>query len=133
MLRHSLPLLAGTALVSLLSACTTGTTTTTSGNPSPKGSSTSATEPAKDGGSSGGEGDGAGDGAGEGDGSLGPQCTAYIACCEEVAATTPAAAASCDSVKTQIENAEKNGVSAAQYEASCKSGIATFKSAGYCK
>ena len=129
MLRHSLPLFVGTALVSLLSACTTGTTTTTSGNPSPKGSSTSATEPAKDGGSSSGEGAGEGDG----EGSLGPQCTAYIACCEEIAATTPAAAASCDSVKTQIENAEKNGVSAAQYEASCKSGISTFKNAGYCK
>lgn len=126
MLRHSLALFVGTALVSLLSACTTGTTTT-SGNPSPKGSSTSATEPAKDGGSSSGEGEG------EGEGSLGPQCTAYIACCEEVAATTPAAAASCDSVKSQIENAEKNGVSAAQYEAGCKSGISTFKSAGYCK
>jgi hypothetical protein len=45
----------------------------------------------------------------------------------------PSLAASCDSVQTQIESAQSNGASTASYESSCKSGLSTFQSAGYCK
>lgn len=123
MLRHALPALSTIALSTALFACTTGTTTTT-GNPSPTGSSTAATDPPAKG-SSGGSGTAAS--------ALGPQCEEYIECCEEIAADNPQVAASCDSVKDQIEGAQAQGVSTASYEAGCKSGISTFKSAGYCK
>lgn len=64
--------------------------------------------------------------------SLGPECTAYVACCKDLAAKQPQASASCDSVKTQIDEAQKKGVATSTYEASCKQGVASFKSAGYC-
>jgi len=41
--------------------------------------------------------------------------------------------ASCDSVKEQIETAQAKGVSTSSYESACKSGVSSFKSAGYCK
>ena len=128
MLRISLPVLSSIALSSVLFACTAGTTTTSSssGEPAPTGSSTSATDPpAKDGGSSG--------SSGSTGSALGPSCKEYIECCEDLAESNPQVGASCDSVKTSIENAQANGVSTATYESSCKSGVASFKSAGYCK
>jgi hypothetical protein len=127
MLRFSLPLLSSLALSSVLFACTAGTTTTSSssGEPAPKGSSTSATEPPKAG-SSGSSDSTAGS-------ALGPACKEYIACCEDLAEENPQVGASCDSVKDQIEKAQKSGVSTSSYESACKSGTSSFKSAGYCK
>lgn len=124
MLRHSLPLLSSIALTSVLVACSGGTTTTSSGNPSPTGSSTSATDPPAKG-SSGSSGSSKGS-------ALGASCTAYVACCEEIAESTPQVAASCDAFKTQVESGQANGVATSSYEAACKSGLASFKSAGYC-
>jgi hypothetical protein len=121
MLRH-LSVLFPLALSSLLVACSAGTTTTT-GDPSPTGSSTSSTDPTTP----------AKDGGGSTASALGPSCKAYVACCEELAQKSPQVAASCDSVKTQIEKAQSSGVSTSTYESACKSGVASFKSAGYCK
>ncbi len=133
MLRLQLPALlsfGSIALASTLAACVAGVAPQTGdGGSEPTGSSTSATDPPPAGsaaktGSSGG---------GSSKGSLGPQCTAYMACCDEVAKGMPQFGASCDSVKTQIESAQSNGTSTSAYEPGCKSGLATFKSAGYCK
>ena len=134
MLRHHLPLLLSfasfaslAAAASTLAACVAGVAPQTGEqNPEPTGSSTSSTDPppAKSAGSSG--------SSGTSKGSLGPQCTAYMACCEEIAKGMPQLGASCDSVKTQIETAQRNGTSTSAYEPGCKSGIATFKNAGYC-
>ena len=137
-LRHPLTALLSLAFLALASglfACAAGSVTTTagSGTRDPFGN-VSATEPAPeedDGGSEGGK-TGNVQGGGGGGSALGPSCTAYVACCEEVAAMSPQLAASCDSVKSQIEMAQANGVSTSTYEASCKSGINSFKSAGYC-
>jgi hypothetical protein len=111
------------SLVSVLAlftfACGTGTTTST-------GSSTSSTDPAaKDGGS---KDDGGGSGS-----ALGASCTAYVACCEELAKSQPQLAASCDAVQKQIDTAQASGASTASYEAACKSGVTSFQSAGYCQ
>ncbi len=67
------------------------------------------------------------------DGAIGSACQEYLACCTAIAESAPQLAASCDSVKAQIENAEKNGVSAKSFESACKSGVDGFKAAGYCK
>jgi hypothetical protein len=94
--------------------------------PSPSSTTSSSkdgTEPAKDGGSSG----------SDSAGSLGPQCTAYLDCCDEVASSQPALAGSCDQTRTSIEQAQEKGASTAQYESSCKQALASMKSAGYCK
>ncbi len=104
-------------------ACGTGSTTSTG-----TGSSTSSTDPAaKDGG---GKDD---DGGRSSAGDLGPSCTAYVACCEELAKSQPQLGASCDAVQKQIDTAQASGVSTASYEAACKSGVTSFQSAGYCK
>src|SRR4051794_38586267 len=109
MLRHSLVVLSSFALASGLFACSAGTTSTSSsGNPSPTGTSSSSTDPAGD--------DAGHPGKGGGGSALGPSCKAYIACCEELAASNPQVGASCDSVKSQIEMAEANGVSTSTYE-----------------
>ncbi len=65
--------------------------------------------------------------------SLGPSCTAYLECCEEIAAKMPQLGASCDSTKKSIEDAQEAGASTATYESACKSGISGAQSAGYCK
>lgn len=137
MLRQHLPLFvsvaslaASIAAASSLAACVAGVAPQTGEqNPEPTGSSTSATDPPPAG-SSGSSGS---SGSGTSKGSLGPQCTAYMACCDEVAKAQPQLAASCESVQTQIESAQKNGTSTSAYEPGCKSGISTFRSAGYCK
>jgi hypothetical protein len=129
MLRRSLSLslLLSTALAPVLFACSGGTTTTSSssGEPSPFASSSSSTEPAPDKGTSG--------SSGTKGSALGASCKAYVACCEEVATSQPQLAASCDSVKTQIESAQSKGASTSSYESACKSGLSGFQSAGYCK
>ena len=106
-------------------ACGTGSAPSTGS--SEAGTSTSATDPADgtDGGKK--------DGSSSGGASLGPSCTAYVACCEELAASQPQLAASCDAVQKQIDTAQANGVSTASYESACKSGVTSFQSAGYCK
>ena len=122
------------ALLSLsLVACGTGETTST--GPAPTGSSASSTADGGDGGDGGGGGGGGGggDGGGNGSASLGPSCTAYIACCKELATSQPQVAASCDAVQKQIESAQTSGASTASYESVCKSGVTSFQSAGYCK
>lgn len=86
-------------------------------------SSTSDTDPA-DGGSA--------ESSKKPDGSLGPECTEYLSCCEDVATQLPSLATSCDSLKTSIQNAEDEGASTASYESTCKSGLSSFHSAGYC-
>jgi hypothetical protein len=65
--------------------------------------------------------------------SVGAECTAYLACCDEVAKSTPAAAGSCDATRTQLESAQDKGTSTASLESSCKQALAGMKSAGYCK
>ena len=110
---------------SSLFACGTGETTST--GPAPTGSSTSSTDPAD-----GGKGEG-GSGSGSGGAALGPSCTAYVACCKELAASQPQLGASCDAVQKQISSAQAQGVSTASYESACKSGVTSFQSAGYCK
>jgi len=108
---------------SSLFACGTGETTST--GPAPTGSSTSSTDPAA---ADGGKGEG-----GSGGAALGPSCTAYVACCKELAASQPQLGASCDAVQKQISSAQAQGVSTASYESACKSGVTSFQSAGYCK
>ncbi len=108
---------------SSLFACGTGETTST--GPAPNGSSTSSTDPAA---ADGGKGEG-----GSGGAALGTSCTAYVACCKELAASQPQLAASCDAVQKQIDSAQAQGVSTASYESACKSGVTSFQSAGYCK
>jgi hypothetical protein len=112
-----LPLLLSTALTLMVAACTAGTSTVPGSNGSSKpDSGTASTDPTEPTGTA-----------------LGPACKEYIACCAELAAKTPQVAVSCESIKTQIETAEANGVSTASFEAGCKSGVDSFKSAGYCK
>lgn len=70
----------------------------------------------------------------EGSGSsVGPQCSAYLECCDEVVKAQPAAAGSCDSTRSSIDKAVENGASTASYESACKQALSTMKSAGYCK
>jgi hypothetical protein len=119
MLRHVSLVVASLSLF----ACGTGSTSST-------GTGTSPTEPAgKDGGSSSKDDGGSSNGGAD----LGPSCTAYVACCEELAKSQPQLAASCDAVQKQIDTAQANGVSTETYESACKSGVTSFQSAGYCK
>ena len=103
-------------------ACGDGSTVVTG-----SGTSTSPTEPS-DGGK-----DGSSSGSHSSSGDLGPQCTAYLACCDEVAAQVPQLGASCDSTRTSIKSAEDKGASTDSYESACSSGLSGFKNAGYCK
>lgn len=92
--------------------------------PAPTTTSKDGTQPTKDGGSSSSTSEGS---------SLGPECKAYLDCCDEVAASQPALAGSCDSTRSSIEQAQEKGASTAQYESSCKQALSSMKSAGYCK
>jgi hypothetical protein len=65
--------------------------------------------------------------------SVGPQCTEYFACCEEIAKSQPALAGSCDSTRTAVESATKKGASTASYESACEQALTSMQSAGYCK
>jgi hypothetical protein len=69
----------------------------------------------------------------KGGSSIGPQCTSYFACCEEIAAQQPALAGSCDSTKSSVEDAVEKGASTESYESACKQALTSMKSAGYCK
>ncbi len=86
-------------------------------------SSTSSTAPA-DGGSSGSD-----ETTSSG---LGPQCEAYVACCEEIASAQPAFASSCKATQDQLGKAKEQGATSAQTEDACKSGLSTMKAAGSC-
>jgi hypothetical protein len=117
-----------------LAGCSGGSTTTTKSGTSgtPATSSTSPSTPAPSGSgsssSSGGEAPEDENGA-----SLGPSCTAYLACCDEVAAKVPQLGSSCDSTRKSITDAQGKNASVDAYESACKSGLDGFKSAGYCK
>ena len=63
---------------------------------------------------------------------VGPKCTEYLACCDEVAAKNPSMGSACDSTRTQIDQAKAQGVSTSSYESACESAISSMKSAGYC-
>ena len=65
--------------------------------------------------------------------SLGPQCTAYLACCDEIAEEQPALAGSCDQTRKSIEDATEKGASTETYESSCKQALSAIKGAGYCE
>lgn len=65
--------------------------------------------------------------------SVGPNCTAYLECCEDLAEDQPSVADSCDTMRKAIEDAVDKGASADSYEAGCKSAVTSWKSAGYCK
>ncbi len=65
-------------------------------------------------------------------GTLGPKCTQYLACCDEVAAKNPSMGSACDSTRTQIDEAKAKGVSTSSYESACESAISSMKSAGFC-
>lgn len=118
---RSQSLLCAAVLAFTVLACTAGSVTGSGDPNNPDASSSDPTDPAL--GSS---------GTGTGSGALGPACTEYLACCAEIAAKNPQLGASCDSVKTQITNAQTNGISTSNFEASCKSGVGSMKSAGYC-
>lgn len=70
---------------------------------------------------------------GKGSGDVGPECTKYLACCDDVAKANPQVGASCDSVRSSISSGQKNGQSTASYESACKQGTAGMQAAGYCK
>lgn len=125
MLRSSFFLLA--SVIASLSAVACGSGSATRTGSGEAGTSASATDPADD------PDGGKKDGSTNGGASLGPSCTAYVACCEELAASQPQLAASCDAVQKQIDTAQASGVSTASYESACKSGVTSFQSAGYCK
>ena len=108
-----------------LVACAAGGPDRDTDQPSGKTSSSKdGTEPSKD--------TTSGDTASEGS-SLGPQCEAYLECCTELAEAQPALAGSCDSTRSSIESAQEKGASTASYESSCKSALASARSAGYCE
>ncbi|MBX3202548.1 MAG: hypothetical protein KF894_30760 [Labilithrix sp.] len=65
--------------------------------------------------------------------SLGPDCTSYLACCDEIAEAQPALAGSCDATRKSIEDAVEKGTSTASFESSCKQALASMQSAGYCE
>ena len=97
-----------------------GTTAPASGkqtSDSAKSTDESATEPAK---------------GGDTESSIGPQCTSYLACCDEIAESQPALAGSCDSTRKSVADATKKGASTDSLESSCKQALATMQSAGYC-
>lgn len=71
-------------------------------------------------------------GASTAEASVGPECTAYLACCDELAAKYPSAAASCDTTKQQLEKAQGQAQTDA-VESSCKSALAQMKASGMCK
>lgn len=112
---RALPLLSLSIVAFVVVACSSGTT----GSPSPFGSGASPTDPK--------------DGTGTEGSELGPACTEYLACCEELAKKTPQLAMSCEATKTQLETGQANGIATSSFEASCKSGVASLESAGYCK
>lgn len=65
--------------------------------------------------------------------SVGPQCEAYLDCCDEIAKDQPALAGSCDTTRKSVDDAIDKGASTETYESSCKQALATMQSAGYCK
>jgi hypothetical protein len=65
--------------------------------------------------------------------SAGPECTAYLACCDEIAAEQPALAGSCDTTRSTIDDAVGKGASTDSYESACKQALSSMKGAGYCK
>lgn len=103
----------------VLAACSSDDDNKKSSSPAP--SSTSATDPgpAKGGKASGGD--------------LGPQCTKYLECCDELVKDNPQVGASCDTVKKSITDTQKKGQSTDTLESACKQGVSGFQAAGYCK
>jgi hypothetical protein len=63
---------------------------------------------------------------------IGAQCKAYLACCEELSTSSPSMASSCSALEDQIKSADKNGLSTSTYETSCKSGLDAARRAGHC-
>jgi ABC-type Fe3+-hydroxamate transport system substrate-binding protein len=119
-MRHLLSLVP-VSLSLVLAACSSDDSSTK--QPAPASTGTSATEPAK----------GTPATPPSGTGSLGPSCTAYVACCKEVAAKQPAAGASCDTLTKTIDDAQKKGTATSSFEPGCKSGVDAFQTAGFCK
>lgn len=78
--------------------------------------------------------DGTDPAGGESEGSsLGPECTSYLACCDELAEAQPALAGSCDATRKSVEDAVEKGTSTASFESACKQALASMQSAGYCE
>lgn len=71
-------------------------------------------------------------GSEEAEPSVGPECTKYFACCDEIAKAQPALAGSCDSTRKAVADATEKGASTASYESACKQALASMKGAGYC-
>ncbi len=65
--------------------------------------------------------------------SLGPKCTSFLDCCEQIAKSQPALAGSCTSTSDAIDRAIEQGASTSTYETSCGQALETMKQAGYCK
>jgi hypothetical protein len=65
--------------------------------------------------------------------SVGPNCTAYLECCDELAEDQPSVAQSCDTTRKAIDDAVESGAAVESYETACKSAVSSWKSAGYCK
>lgn len=66
-------------------------------------------------------------------GDIGPKCTAYLACCDELVAEQPAMAGACDSTKTSLANAKDNATSADSLESACEQALQAAQGAGHCK
>ena len=113
------------AVVALTSVgCSSGSTGQT---PSDAGSSSKANKTPAAGGDTDGGGTG---GPTSGGDDLGPSCTAYLACCDKLTASS---AASCDAVRSAIQQAIEKGVTVETYESGCRSGLDALTSAGSCK
>jgi hypothetical protein len=63
---------------------------------------------------------------------LGPSCTAYLACCDELSAENPQLGVGCDQTRTSIDDAQKSGASTSSYESACKSALESMQGMGYC-
>jgi hypothetical protein len=133
-------LILGTGLLVALSACTGGsdddsnsgggtappTAPTTDSTPTKPGTDNTPTKPGTGSATSGGS-------SSTATSSLGPNCTAYVECCKQVATAQPALQQACDTMDKNIEAAKQRGVSSEQFESACKQAVDVWKQTNQCK
>lgn len=66
------------------------------------------------------------------DDALGPQCQAYLDCCDQIAESQPSMSGSCDGMRDQLANVQDEGLSTSSYEPTCKSAHNSLRNAGLC-
>jgi hypothetical protein len=132
MTTQTLALLSGAILVGALSACTGGSDDSTS-SPGNKSAGSSGANSGGTSGASAGSNSGADSGTTSGSASgatsggpsgpsasLGPNCVAFMECCEKVADSQAATKQACDQAKTELESRQKSGESPSSLESECK-------------